>query len=105
MSETVFLRPRWSQLAADGTLSIPSSIHDDNGHWSAMMEVPPTAEDYAFWRWVVAEHRFCRVLDQQAVAVARAAFGNADRDVEGQSAELSRSSFLNAQRPSSRPPA
>jgi len=83
MAETIFYRPHWSQLAADGTLSLPASIYDDCSHSSALIEVPPTAEAYAFWRWVVTQERFARVLDERAVADARAEFDSSRRGDEG----------------------
>jgi hypothetical protein len=74
MADTIFYRPHLSRLADDGTLTMPVSIYGDVSHSSALMEVPPTAKDHAFWRWIVMQKRFARVLDERAVADARAEY-------------------------------
>ena len=74
MAQDIFYRPRWSDLADDGTLLMRASVWDDEGHASVMVEILPTAEDYPFWRWVIAQERFARVLNEREVAEARAEF-------------------------------
>ncbi len=74
MAERIYYRPHRSRLARDGTLTVPVLIYKGYSHSFADMEIPPTAEDYAFWRWVVGEARFARILDHLAVAQARAEF-------------------------------
>jgi len=58
-------------LSDDGTLTLPVSIYDAEGHASGVMEISPTAGDYPFWLWVVQQTRYAKSLDERAVADAR----------------------------------
>ena len=71
MPETIFYRLHRSGLADDGTVVLSVSVYADSSHSSGVMEIPPTAEDYSFWRWVVGQTRYAKILDERAVADAR----------------------------------
>ena len=75
MPETIFYRLQRSGLANDGTVVVSVSVYDDCGHSSGVIKIPPMAEDYSFWRWLVGQSRYAKVLDGQAVADARAEYG------------------------------
>jgi hypothetical protein len=74
MPETIFYRLHRSGLDDDGTVALSVSIYGDFSHSSGVMEVLPTAQDYSFWRWVVGQPRYAKVLDVRAVADARAEY-------------------------------
>lgn len=71
----IYYRPAWRHLDEDGTLRIRVSMDDDYSTSSGFVEIPPGAKDYAFWRWVIEQERFCRGnLDAAAVAKAKEEF-------------------------------
>ena len=54
-------------------------MDDDYSTSSGIVEISPGSKDYAFWRWLIEQERFCTGgLDAAAVAKAREEFHGLD---------------------------
>jgi len=63
--------PTWRHVAPDGTLDIKASGWEGNTHWTGSREIKPDDPDYAFWRWLVDNDEYDRLVDERELPEAR----------------------------------
>ena len=58
-------------IDADGTLYVKASGWEGHAHWNGQHKISPTDPDYAFWRWLVSQKEYHRLIKESELAVAR----------------------------------
>ena len=69
-----FYFPKSSSTASDGTLVIPTSWSDRNGHRSGALTIEPGHPDYELCRWLSANPDLFPEFTDENMAAVRAAF-------------------------------
>ena len=70
-NETNFYWPDWHGFDDDGTLHVKASGYTREGHWTGEKIVKPDHQDYAFWRWLVAQPTYHRVMNETELPAIR----------------------------------
>lgn len=63
--------PTCRHVAADGTLDIKASGWQGNTHWTGWREVKPDDPDYAFWRWLIDNDDYDRLVEDRELPEIR----------------------------------
>jgi hypothetical protein len=63
--------PDWHSVDNDGTLHVKASGHHGNSHWSGEKTISPKESDYGFWRWLVAQKEYHRLVKETELSAIR----------------------------------
>jgi hypothetical protein len=63
--------PDWHSIDADGTLRVKASGYDGDSHWSGEQTITPAESDYEFWRWLVAQKEYHRLVEDSELSAIR----------------------------------
>jgi DNA-directed RNA polymerase subunit RPC12/RpoP len=72
--ETNFYWPHWHGFDDDGTLHVKATGYTREGHWTGEQIFKPDHQDYAFWRWLVAQPTHHRVVNETDLPAIRKAW-------------------------------
>lgn len=70
-NEITWFRPHWHSFDSDGTLHVKSSGWVGDSHWTGKTTIVPDASEHAFWRWLVAQERFHRLVNVDELPALR----------------------------------
>jgi hypothetical protein len=63
--------PEWYGLDGDGTLHVKSSGWQGEEHWTGETTINPDRADYDFWRWLVVQKKYHRLVDKTELPAIR----------------------------------
>jgi hypothetical protein len=64
-------RPHWHGLDTDGTLHVKASGWQGGSHWTGELAIKPAQPDYKFWRWLVAQKEYHRLVEESELPAIR----------------------------------
>src|SRR5688572_14960389 len=63
--------PDWHSVDADGTLHVKASGWQGDCHWTGEHAVGPADPEYNFWRWLVDQEEYHRLVKQDELPAIR----------------------------------
>lgn len=71
--------PDWHSVDADGTLHVKVSGFEGGSHWTGEQIVSPAEADYDFWRWLVTQTVYHRLVEESEMPAIREAWSRRTR--------------------------
>ena len=63
--------PDWHSVDSDGTLHVKASGYQGGSHWTGDRAISPAEPEYDFWRWVVAQKEYHRLVEESELPAIR----------------------------------
>jgi hypothetical protein len=63
--------PDWHSVDTDGILHVKASGWHEGTHWTGERAINPEDPEYDFWRWLVAQKKYHRVVEESELPVIR----------------------------------
>jgi hypothetical protein len=60
--------PEWHSVDRDGTLRVKTSGRQGGSHWSGETVIVPGKPEHAFWRWLVRQKKYHRLVEEGEIA-------------------------------------
>jgi len=64
-------RPKWHSVDTDGTLHVRASGWHGDMDWTGELAISPTETEYDFWRWLVAQKEYHRLVEESELSAIR----------------------------------
>jgi hypothetical protein len=66
--------PDWHSVDTDGTLHVKASGWHGGSHWTGEQAISPGEPEYGFWRWLVAQKEYHRLVEETELPAIREAW-------------------------------
>jgi hypothetical protein len=63
--------PHWHSLDTDGTLHVKASGWQGGDHWTGEQAIGRAEPEYDFWRWLVAQREYHRLVEESELPAIR----------------------------------